>query len=322
MKNSFKEQFLNMRELKHYAFIVVGTFIMAAGYVFFINPHENIVPGGVFGIGIVVNNLTQGMFPNGIFGLMAETFHQYGDGIPIGVVGWVINIPLTVLGVWVLGPRFGVKTVIGFSLCSFWMDMLTTWYGTEPLAHDVLLSCIFGSIFIGVGLAIIFKARANTAGSDIIAMVINKYTNIPLGQLLIYVDSSIALLSLLIAKGQWEWPLYSFIVIYITGKVIDLVIDGQRLERSVMIISDKHEDIKDFIINTLERGGTYIDGKGLYQNEDKKLIMTVVNRKELMLLEDKIHDVDPDAFITITTTTEILGEGFKDLRKKIQESKC
>lgn len=322
MKLSFTEKYLSTRELKHYAFIAVGTFIMAAGYVFFINPHENIVPGGVYGIGIVINKITQGMFPNGIFGFMADTFHQYGDGIPIGVTGWIINIPLTILGVTILGPRFGIKTVVGFSLCSFWMDLQTTWYGTEPLTHDILLSCIFGSILIGVGLALIFKARANTAGSDIIAMIVNKYTNIPLGQLIIYVDSFIALLSLFIAKGAWEWPLYSFIVIYVTGKVIDLVIDGERIERSVMIISDKHEDIKDYIINTLERGGTYIDGTGLYKNDSKKLIITVVNRKELMLLEDKINSVDPNAFITITTTTEILGEGFKNLKKKIEESKC
>lgn len=322
MALSFKEKFLSARELKHYAFIIIGTFIMAAGYVFFINPHGNIVPGGVYGIGIVVNNLTQGMFPNGINGFMAETFVQYGNGIPIGLTGWIINIPLTILGVWVLGPKFGLKTVFGFSLCSYFMDLITTWYGTEALTSDILLSCIFGSILIGVGLAMVFKARANTAGSDIIAMIINKYTSIPLGQLIIYVDSGIALLSLLCAKGQWQWPLYSFIVIYITGKVIDLILDGQKLERSVMIISNKHEEIKDFIINKLERGGTYINGEGLYQNEAKKVIITVVNRKELMLLEDKIHDVDPDAFITITTTTEILGEGFRDLRKKIEENKC
>jgi len=322
MAQSFREQYLSLRELKHYAFIIVGTFIMAAGYVFFINPHGNIVPGGVYGIGIVVNSLTQGMFPDGLWGFMAETFHQYGDGIPIGLTGWIINIPLTALGIWILGPRFGVKTVIGFSLCSYFMDLITTWYGTEPLAHDVLLSCIFGSIFIGVGMAIVFKARANTAGSDIIAMIVNKYTGMPLGQLIIYVDTGIAMLSLITAKGEWEWPLYSLIVIYVSGKVIDLVLDGQRLERSVMIVSSKHEEIKDYIINTLERGGTYLRGEGLYQNDEKKVIITVVNRKELMLLEDKIHDVDPDAFITITTTTEILGEGFRDLRKKIEEKNC
>jgi uncharacterized membrane-anchored protein YitT (DUF2179 family) len=321
MAKTFVEQYLSAKELKHYAFIIIGTFIMAAGYVFFINPHGNIVPGGVYGIGIVVNNLTQGMFPNGINGFMAETFAQYGNGIPIGLTGWIINIPLTILGMWVLGPKFGIKTVFGFSICSYFMDLITTWYGTAPLTQDILLSCIFGSIFIGVGLAMVFKARANTAGSDIIAMIINKYTGIPLGQLIIYVDSGIALLSLLCAKGQWEWPLYSFIVIYITGKVIDLVLDGQKLERSVMIISEKHEIIKEYIINELERGGTYINGEGLYQNKTKKVIITVVNRKELMLLEDKINDVDPNAFITITTTTEILGEGFRNLSKKIQENK-
>lgn len=322
MITKIKEQFLNPKELKHLVFIAIGTFIMAAGYVLFINPHENIVPGGVYGIGIVVNNLTKGMFPNGLFGLMVETFHQYGDGIPVGLTGWIINIPLTILGVSILGPRFGVKTVIGFSLCSYFMDLQTTWYGTTPLAENIFLSCIFGSIFIGVGLALIFKARANTAGSDIIAMIVNKYTNIPLGQLIIYVDSTIAMLSLLIAKGDWQWPLYSFVVIYITGKVIDIVLEGQQVERQVMIISQKHDQIRDYIVNDLQRGGTYLNGNGFYKNEDKKVIITIVNRKELMQLEDQIHIIDPTAFLSVTTTTEILGEGFKPLAKKIEENEC
>jgi len=317
-----KEQLLNPRELKNLLLIAIGTFIMAAGYVFFINPHQNIVPGGVYGIGIVVNSLTQGMFPDGIWGFMASTFHQYGDGIPVGLTGWIINIPLTALGVWILGPRFGLKTIIGFSLCSYFMDLLTTCYGTTPLAEDVLLSCIFGSILIGIGLAIIFRARANTAGSDIIAMIVHKYTNIPLGQLIIYIDSLIAMLSLLTANGNWEWPLYSFIVIYITGKVIDLVLDGEKLERQVTIISDKHNEIKDFIVNKLERGGTFLYGKGFYSDDEKKVIFAIVNRKELMLLEDKIHEIDPKAFISVVVASEILGEGFKSLSKKIDESKC
>ncbi len=301
-----------------YTMILIGTFVMAAGFVFFIDPHK-IVPGGVYGIAIVVNDLTQGLFPNGLFGLFVETFHKYNDGLPIGLVSWLINIPLLILGVKILGPRFGFKTIVGFSACSYFIDFLTSIWGMTPLAPDVLLSCVFGGILIGFGLALIFKARGTTAGSDIIAMIIAKYTKMSLGQLIIYIDSMIVLLAL-IAFKDWQIPLYSWIVIYITGKVIDITMQGgSNYNKALIIISDKHIEIRNKLLNDLERGGTYLNGEGMYNGSAKKIIYTVVTRREFSLLKSYVLEVDPNAFISISNASEILGEGFKSLEQSVSE---
>ncbi|MCD6658961.1 MAG: YitT family protein [Lentimicrobium sp.] len=291
-----------------YSLIVIGSFILAAGFVFFINPY-NIVPGGVYGIGIVVHHLSKGWFS------------FWPTGIPIGLFGLVLNIPLTIIGIKVLGPRFGVKTVIGFVLTSVFMDLLTMVVGeNDPLglADDLFMGCVFGGVLIGFGLGLIFKSKATSGGSDIVAMVIAKYTRMPLGQLMIYVDSAIVLFGLLVFQ-DWKIPLYSWIVIFVTGKVIDITMQGVSYDKTLFIISKEFELIRDKIINDLNRGGTYIPGKGMFNNADKTIIFTVLNRRELAILEEYIHQIDPKAFVTVVDANEILGEGFKSLRDKISE---
>ncbi len=289
-----KEWFIN------YALIIVGAFILAAGFVLFIDPHR-IAPGGVYGIGIVIHYLTAGMF------------EWAPEGLPIGTIGLVLNIPLTIIGIKILGPKFGVKTVIGFILSSVFIDLLHIILGYEPLVDDMLLSSIFGGVLIGFGLGLIFKTKATSGGSDIIAMIIAKYTRMPLGQLMIYVDSAIVLFAV-VAFKDWKIPLYSWIVIYITGKVIDMTIEGVSYDKTLFIISDKYDEIRDKIINDLERGGTMIKAEGMYQGQEKKIIFTNVSRREVYILRDFIHSIDPDAFITVIDANEILGLGFKSIK--------
>jgi uncharacterized membrane-anchored protein YitT (DUF2179 family) len=292
---------------RDYSLIVIGAFILAVGFVFFISPHR-IVPGGVYGIAIVVHYMTVGMFS------------FWPDGFPIGLFGLILNVPLTIAGIKILGPRFGVKTVVGFVLSSVFMDMITYMRadGDAPLVADVLLSCVFGGVLVGFGLGLIFKARATSGGSDIIAMIIAKYTRIQLGQLMIYVDSTIVLLSL-VAFKDWQIPLYSWVVIYITGKAIDLVLEGSDYNKALIIISEKDEEIKNKILVDLERGGTFLKGTGMYTGNDKHIIFTVVSRREVAILEEYINSIDPRAFITVMDTHEILGEGFHSLKHKVQE---
>lgn len=287
-----------------YSLILVGSFILAAGFVYFITPHR-IVPGGVYGIAIVVHYLTEGVFS------------FWPDGIPIGLFGLVLNIPLTWAGIKILGPKFGVKTITGFVLTSIFIDGITMLrpVGNEALVQDVLLSCVFGGVLLGFGLGLIFKSRATSGGSDIIAMIAAKYTRLPLGRLMIYVDSVIVLVGLA-AFQDWAIPLYSWVVIFITGRAIDLTLEGADYNKALFIISKEHEAIRQKVLYDLERGGTYLAGKGLYTNDDKQMIFTVVSRRELAILEDYITEIDPDAFITIMDTKEILGEGFQSLRAK------
>ncbi len=284
-----------------YSLILVGSFILAAGFVYFITPHK-IVPGGVYGIAIVVHYLTKGMFA------------FWPEGIPIGLFGLVLNIPLTWAGIKLLGPKFGVKTITGFVLTSVFIDGITMLrpVGDAALVSDVLLSCVFGGVLLGFGLGLIFKSRATSGGSDIIAMIAAKYTRLPLGRLMIYVDSAIVLIGLA-AFQDWAIPLYSWIVIFITGRAIDITLEGADYNKALFIISKEHEAIREKVLVDLERGGTYLKAKGMYTNEEKQMIFTVVSRRELAILEDYIREIDPGAFITIMDTKEILGEGFKSL---------
>ncbi len=292
-----KEKLFSGKWFKAYILIIVGAFIMASGFVLFITPH-NIVPGGVYGISIVIHHFT---------------------GWPIGLTALVFDIPLTIIGVRVLGPRFGVKTVVGFVLTAVFVDSLTYFLGAKALVpDDILLSSIFGGVFIGLGLGLIFKSKATSGGSDIVAMIISKYTKMPLGQLMIYVDSTIVLAGLF-AFNDWTIPLYSLIVIYIAGRVVDLVLQGISYDKTLLIISEKHDEIRNKIINDLNRGGTFLKGEGMYNGKEKSIIYTVLNRRELAILQDFINKTDPDAFLTVINANEILGNGFKSLHDKVSE---
>ncbi len=290
-----KEKIFSRKWFTSYSLITLGSVIMAVGYVFFIAPHK-IVPGGVYGIGIVLNHLL---------------------GIPVGLTGLAFNIPLTIIGIRILGPRFGIKTIVGFVLASIFIDGLTLLWGSTPLVpEDILLSSIFGGALIGFGLGLIFKSKATSGGSTIVAMIMSKFTKIPIGQTLVIVDSVIVLVGL-VAFGDWTIPLYSWIAIYITGKVIDVVLQGVSYEKTLFIISDKYKEISEKILYDLNRGGTFLEGKGMYNQDEKKVIFVNVSRREMAILQEFIHEIDPDAFVTVIDASEILGKGFKSLNEKI-----
>ncbi|MCF8230943.1 MAG: YitT family protein [Bacteroidales bacterium] len=297
------EKFLSKAWFYNYGLILAGSFILGLGFVLFINPY-NIVPGGAYGVGIVVHHLI--------------------PAIPVGTFGLALNIPLIIVAIKVLGPRFGIKTIVGMVLTSAFMDLQTLVIGEQDplgLANEILLSCVFGGVTIGLGLGLIFKAKATSAGSDILAMIMAKYTRLPVGQLLIVVDSVIVLLGLIVFQ-DWKVPLYSWIVIFVTGRVIDGVLEGVNHDKTLFIVSGQHQKIREKIINDLNRGGTYLEGKGMYGQEKRPVIFTVVNRRELAILEDYIHDIDPEAFLTVSNSSEILGNGFKSLKAKVAENQA
>ncbi len=288
------------RWFKNYSLIVLGSMVLAASFVFFISPYR-IVPGGVYGIGIVIHYLTKGVF----------SFAP--EGFPIGLMGLILNIPLTIIGIKILGPKFGIKTIIGFILSSVFIDVMTIIWGTEPLVHDdALLSSIFGGVLLGLGLGLIFMSQATSGGSDIVAMILANASRMPLGQALIIVDSVIVLFGLIVFQ-DWKIPLYSWIVIFITGRVIDGVLNGLSYQKSVFIISSKTEEIRDKILIDLDRGGTYLSAEGMFSGEKKKMIFTNISRREFIILHAYIKEIDPDAFVTVLNADQVLGEGFKSL---------
>ncbi len=291
--------------LKTYSLIVLGTFIMSIGYVVFVSPLK-LAPGGVYGIAIILHHLFN---------------------FPIGLSGICLDIPLLIIGTLWLGPKFGAKTIVGVITLPAFISLWEKIYGYAPLialpgdpmtpdpaANFIVALC--GGVIIGVGLGLIFKTRATSGGSDIIAMIIGKYLkHIPLGTLLIIVDSTIVLAALAAFK-DWTIPLYSWLIIYVTGIVMDKVIAGFHSNKVVLIVSDHYEEIRQHIFDELDRGGTYIHGEGMYNNDEKKIIFTSISRKQLPILVHFVHAIDPKAFVSILDASETLGDGFTSLREK------
>lgn len=300
---------INWKEfIQTYALIVVGTFIMSIGYVIFVSPLK-LAPGGVYGIAIILHHLFN---------------------FPIGLSGICLDIPLLIIGTLWLGPKFGAKTVVGVITLPTFISMWEKIYGYAPLislpgqpmvpdpaANFIMALC--GGVIIGVGLGLIFKTRATSGGTDIIAMIIGKYLkHIPLGTLLIIVDS-IVVLGALAAFKDWTIPLYSWLIIYVTGVVMDKVIAGFHSNKAVLIISDHYDEIRQHIFDELDRGGTFLNGEGMYNHNEKKIIFTSISRKQLPILIHFVHEIDPKAFLSILDVSETLGDGFSSLKEKALE---
>lgn len=298
---------VNPKELiKEYSIILIGTFIMAVGLVVFISPLK-LAPGGVYGIAIILHHLLN---------------------FPIGLTGIALDIPLLIIGTLILGPKFGFKTVIGIVSLSGFITLLEFLYGYDPLITILsngeyvadpaatLISALFGAVLIGLGLGLVFKSRATSGGTDIVAMVLKKYfRHIPLGTMIMIVDSIIVLAALAVFK-DWSIPLYSWFVIYVSGFTIDKVISGFARRKAILIVSDHYDEIKKFIIHDLDRGGTYIHGEGMYNLAEKKIIYTTISSKELPSLLYHVHATDPKAFVSVLDATDVYGEGFNSLREK------
>lgn len=290
---------------KTYSLIVLGTFIMSIGYVIFVSPLK-LAPGGVYGIAIILHHVFN---------------------FPIGLSGICLDIPLLIIGTLWLGPKFGAKTIVGVITLPAFISLWEKIYGYAPLialpgdpmtpdpaANFIVALC--GGVIIGIGLGLIFKTRATSGGSDIIAMIIGKYLkHIPLGTLLIIVDSTIVLAALAAFK-DWTIPLYSWLIIYVTGIVMDKVIAGFHSNKVVLIVSDYYDEIRQHIFDELDRGGTFLHGEGMYNHAEKKIIFTSISRKQLPILVHFVHEIDPKAFVSILDASETLGDGFTSLREK------
>ncbi len=277
--------------------ILLGSAILALSLILFITPYK-IVPGGVFGIGIILNNF----FPD----------------IQVGTFGLILDIPLLILAFYALGSGVGAKTIFSAIVTPLLMNLFQSLIGTTPetifggamnLTDDLFLAAIFGGATMGLGLGIIFKNFGTSGGTDIVSMIVSKYAKIPLPKAIIFVESGIILSGLLI--GDWRLPLYSVVTIFVLTRVIDTIIDGVKTEKLLFIISDKHEEMKDYILNELKRGGTYIKAEGMYTKQDKNIIFVVVEIKQLPLVQSQIRTLDPKAFMVVVEAHETMGDGFK-----------
>lgn len=274
--------------VKHFLIMNFGVLLLSIGLYYFLIP-SNLAVGGVTGLAIIVNNI----FPN----------------IPIGIIMIIANIFLFILAFVVIGKEFGGYTIynsFAFSAMTFVLEILTPM--SEPLVDDLLINLIYGILIQGIGMAIIFNQNSSTGGTDIIAKIINKFTNLDIGKSLFLADSLIvagAVLTFGIHLG-----LYALLGILINSAVIDKVIAGFNTKIEVAIISEKEDEINRFITSEIKRGVTLLYGVGGFSNSEKRIINTVVSRREYLIIKNKVKEIDPKAFIWVNFVNEVFGEGF------------
>lgn len=290
MSNIQQEKMFSPEWWKSVGYITLGSFIFTMAIVMLVAPFK-IAPGGTYGIGIVLHHL---------FGWNISTAVSF------------LDIPLLIIGTLILGPIFGFKTALATvaGLGFTWIFETILWTSGQPLIDDPLLASIFAGVLYGIAMGIIFKSRATSGGSDIISMILHKYTHLSLGKLVLIVDSLITLITIP-AFGDWKLPCYAWILIFIQSKIIDMIVTEEGYNKTVMIISEEYEKIRKVILEDLDRGGTSIDVKGLYQGQDRKMIYVVLNRREVEILKQEVRKIDPNAFMNVSGAGEILGNGFR-----------
>ena len=302
-------------EIWAYFLLILGSFLFAVGDVMFVNPYL-LAPGGTYGLSNVLNTVWPWK---------------------ISYYAICMDIPLLLIGTWILGPRFGVKTVVSTLLIFFFTWMIETLWGYNPVIHagimeageglhglvqiphselffrpDYFLNTVVGGVIYGVAIGLIFKSGATSGGSDIISMILHKYTKISLGTLVMVVDSCITLTTL-IAFKQIRLPIYSIILIAIESKIIDLIVDGIKSYKTAFIVTDKVEEVREYILHDLKRGGTIFAGTGLYQGAERKMIYVTLERADLVKLKSNLRRLDPSSFVNVIESSEIMGLGFKAL---------
>ena len=303
--------------------IVFGCTMCAIGFVFFINPY-NIVPGGVYGMGIVLHNI----FP----------------AIQVGTFGYMMDIPLLAIALLLFGKTFGGRTLFAAFITPGLMNIISAaayptqealqaldpsllMGGAIDLSDHLMLSCILGGTIIGAGLGLVVRSNATTGGTDIIAMIFNRYLHIPFSRGVLIADTFVVLAGLMVIgfgigtdngeAGGWLLSLYSLICIFVASRVIDYVIDGASYDKLLFIISNTHsEALRQYIISDMERGGTYIKASGMYSKQEKEMIFLVVSRREVAQVQRKIREIDPTVFLVVTDAYDTYGEGFKPFPEK------
>lgn len=282
--------------VKEYFVIFIGALLISIGLYFFWVPSQ-LAPGGISGLSVVIKALL--------------------PKIPIGIIILFLNTILFLIGFIILGKSFGVKSIT----CSIEVSLLITLFEylipeITPLSNDILVLLIFGALFISVGQAMVFNMGSSSGGTDIIAMIISKYLNLNIGTSLILAD----LLVVLLAIGTFgiEKGLYAILGVVITSVLIDYVISGISVQRYVTIIPSQKKyckDISDYILNVLDRGATIYRAEGAYSKHEKKVITTVLDRREFIDLKRYIFRIDKNAFVTVQNLHEAVGEGFENSKK-------
>ena len=272
--------------------ILLGAAIYAFGLTYFVVPHH--------------------LFEGGATGITLITFYLFK--IPVSLMNLLINIPLFILAWKIFGAKSLYSSLLGTVALSAWLAFFERIPLHIDLQGDLLITALIAGILLGIGLGIIFNAGGTTGGTDILARILNKYTHISMGKLLFILDFCILMLILLIFKDL-RLVSYTLLFDFIVSRVIDFIGEGGYAGKGFIIITQYPDKLAKKINDELGRGVTFLSGQGYYSKKDLKIIYCIVGRNEIVKMKEMIHQVDPQAFITITEAHEILGEGFTYIKE-------
>lgn len=280
-----------LRLIRKYLMITLGALIYAIAISLFLDPN-NIAPGGVTGVSILVNRLS---------------------GIPTGTLNMLINIPIVLLGLWKFGWRFICSTLYALVLITVFINHLSIY---NAITNDLLISAVLGGALIGVSLAIVFKYGATTGGSDIIVKVLRlRWKHIKTNIIFLCVDVLVICASWVVFKDMTV-AFYAGLAVVINSVVMDYFLYGGDEAKLIYIISDYPEKMKERIMEELDLTATLIPAKGAYTNNDKEIIMIVVRKQIAPKVEEIVKDEDHNSFMIVSSASEIFGEGYKDIKSE------
>jgi len=287
-------------EIRSFAIISIGLMIYSFGWTAILLPAE-LVSGGSGGVGVLVYYATGGA----------------DSGVPIGVTYLAFNAILLAIGFLLIGPKFGAKTIYAICFNSVVLTVLQKMIPPDlvGLMDDKLLSAILAGVFCGLGTGIVFTQGGSSGGTDIIAMIINKYKNISLGKLVMFSDMVIIGCSYFVLHDI-PTIIYGFVTMGILGYTIDIVLSGSKQSSQIMVFSRKYAEIGARVMEDVKRGVSYLEAEGGYSKSPMKVVMVICRKSEQTNIFRIIKEIDPDAFISVGSVMGVYGRGFDALRVK------
>jgi len=285
---------LKSRRVRDYTLMTFGILITAWGLNAFLIPNK-LAAGGVSGLATVFYYLFR---------------DRFDVTVPIGLQMLAMNGVLLAIGIRMKGWRYGARTVYGMVALSLAVDLLAP-FTPHLAADDRLLAVLYGGVITGIGMGLVFKARGNTGGTDIVAQLLVEKVNLGVGQLMLIADALVTLVAAIVLGP--DLALYGAVAVFVMGSTIDVVQEGLSVEKAAFIICDEPGRVADAVLHQLGRGATGIMARGLYSSEPREMVFTVVSRREIDSLKALVHAVDPKAFVVIADVHEALGEGFKEI---------
>jgi uncharacterized membrane-anchored protein YitT (DUF2179 family) len=291
LQNMVKKKQVKVKStIKDYIIMLAGLVLYVLSWTLFLIPAQ-ITGGGISGLAAVI---------------------YYSTKIPMGLTYFAINVVLISIALKILGPNFGVKTVFNMVALTLLFAIPQEFF-PGALIEDNFLSAVLGGMMGGIGIGLVFSRGGSTGGTDIIAMIINKYKNISPGRIILYCDVIIISSSYFLVHSV-EKMVYGFVTMAVVSYALDAFLSGSNASAQIFIFSPKYDEIADFINTESVRGVTVLEGTGWYTQQDVKILMTIVRKKEASIIFRKVKEIDPEAFISMASVMGVYGKGFDKLR--------